>query len=377
MSTRHHIPLAVPDLRGKEVAYLRRCVEDNWVSSAGPFVRDFEQQVAALSKRDHGVATANGTTALQLSLTALGIGAGDLVVVPDWTFAATANAVIHTGAKPLFVDITAHSWTLDPAILVEALERFGGRIKAVIPVHALGHAADMDPILEICKASDIPVIEDAAGALGARYKNRPVGSFGRAAMFSFNGNKTVTTGGGGMIVTDDASLAETMRHLSTQARTGADYDHDAIGFNFRMTNLNAAVGLAQLERLEEMLRAKRAIAMRYDAALGGRLDLSPMPRQSWAEHSCWLYSVAAGSRSDVDSLIAHLAAKDIEARRFWLSLCEQDPYREMPRIRTGVSNSLSGRVVSLPCSSSLTERQQLRVIDALHGWRGSKLPAAA
>lgn len=371
------IPLSVPDLRGREAEYLARCVADNWVSSAGPYVTELEARMAALPGRAHAVATVNGTAALHLALTAAGVGAGDLVALPDWTFAATANAVIHAGAVPLLLDITRESWTLDPALLARALEDHGARIKAVVPVHALGHAADMDAILEVARAAAVPVIEDAAGAIGAAYKGRPAGAFGHAAIFSFNGNKTVTAGGGGMIVTDDLALAERARHLSTQARAGRDYVHDAAGFNYRMTNLNAAVGLAQLERLAEMVGAKRAIAGRYDAALAGREDLKPMPRAAWAEHGCWLYSCLAASAADARALIAHLEARDIEARAFWTRLSAQAPYREAPTLLVGVATEISGRVVSLPSSSGLAEADQARVIEALAAWRGGRLSAAA
>lgn len=371
------IPLAVPDLRGREAEYLARCVTDNWVSSAGPEVGALESRMATLCGRAHGVAIVNGTTALQLALTAAGVGAGDFVAIPDWTFAGTANAVIHAGATPLFVDITSESWTLDPEFLTQALRAHEKRIKAVVPVHALGHPADMDAIVRVCEAAGAVVIEDAAGAIGATYKGRPTGSLGHAAMFSFNGNKTVTAGGGGAIVTDDETLATTARHLSGQARSSREYSHDAVGWNARMTNINAALGLAQLERLEEMVAAKRAIAARYDAALAARGDLLPMPRADWAESSCWLYSCRAASRTDVATLVDHLEVLNIEARAFWLPLSTQPPYAGAPAFLSGVAAELGGRVVSLPCSSSLTAADQSRVIDALATWRGARLPEAA
>jgi dTDP-4-amino-4,6-dideoxygalactose transaminase len=377
MTVRSSIPLSEPDLRGNERTYLERCVADNWVSSAGPFVTKFETGIAALCNRRFAVATASGTTALQLALTAAGGVVGKLVIVPDWTFAATANAVIHAGATPLFVEVARETWTLDPNVLKRAIKEYGGRIAAVVPVHALGHPSDMDAILSACDAVGIPVIEDAAGAIGARYRGRPIGSMGRAAMLSFNGNKTVTAGGGGMIVTDDEALASRARHLSRQARVGADYRHDAVGFNYRMTNLNAAVGIAQLERLDEMVGAKRRIAERYDQAIARRNDLSPMPRATWADHSCWLYSCLAASDDDANALVAHLTNRGIEARVFWRSLSAQAPYRDAPRVLNGVAREISGRVVSLPCSSSLSEAAQARVIEALAEWRGGRLSGTA
>lgn len=363
------IPLSVPDLRGNEAAYLTQCVVDNWVSSAGPFVAELERRMAVLAGRAHGAATVNGTSGLHLALIASGVKSGDRVVVPDWTFAATANAVCHAGAVPFFLDVTRESWTLDPGLVVEALEDAEGRVGAVVAVHALGHPADMDALGEVCAGAGVPLIEDAAGAIGARYKGRPAGGLGDLAVFSFNGNKTVTAGGGGAVVTDNGEWAALIRHLSTQARPGADYLHDAVGYNYRMTNLNAAVGLAQLERLDEMLAAKRRIAAAYDSALAARDDLLAMPRASWAESGCWLYSVLCASVSAADALVAHLNGRGIEARVFWRALSSQPPYVDWPRRLNGVAAELSGRVVSLPCSSGLTAAQQARVVDALSAWR--------
>lgn len=363
------IPLSVPDLRGKEIEYLTQCVIGNWVSSAGPFVTEFESRMARVIGCAHAVATSSGTAALKLALIAAGVGPGDLVAVPDWTFAATANAVVHTGAEPVFIDINASTWTMDAELLASARRRLGGRIKAVVPVHTLGHPADMDALLQA--ADGQPVIEDAAGAIGARYMNRPVGSLGRAAIFSFNGNKTITAGGGGMVVTNDGQIANTVRHLSTQARVGHEYRHDQIGFNDRMTNLSAAVGLAQLERLEDMLQTKRRIAATYDSAVSNRDDVVSMPRANWAESGCWLYSLLTASARDAQALVAALTAQRIEAKVFWQSLAAQEPYATFPRELAGTSARLSGCVVSLPCSTQLTEAEQACVIAALSEWRGA------
>lgn len=363
------IPLAIPDLRGNESAYLARCVQDNWVSSAGPFVTECEKQVAALAGRAHAVASVNGTTALQLAMNAAGVRPGDHVVVPDWTFAATANAAHHAGAIPIFADVTEESWSLDPSMLEAILRDPPGRIGAVVVVHALGHPADVDPLVALCRTNGIPLIEDAAGAIGARYKGRPVGGLGDLAIFSFNGNKTITAGGGGMVVTDDEGQAKRLRTISAQARSGTEYRYDEIGFNYRMTNLNAAVLLAQIERLEEMVAAKRRIAAAYDAAFGTSAGFVPMPRAPWADSGCWLYSVRVANEESAKSLVAHLGERDIEARVFWRALSDQAPYSDCPRKLTGVAAGLSGTVVSLPCSTHLTGDEQGRVIDAVLAWR--------
>jgi perosamine synthetase len=369
------IPLSIPDLGPNESAAVARCITDNWVSSAGPDVVAFEKHIAKLVKRSHAVAIINGTAALYLALRAAGVEVGDRVLLPDFTFAATANAVLQAGGCPVFLDVTEESWTLDPALLADAIQSH--RPKAVVPVHVLGHPADMDPITAICGSANLAVIEDAAGAIGARYRGRPAGSLGDAAVFSFNGNKTVTTGGGGMIVMNNAAWAEHIRALSTQAREGDRYRYREAGFNYRLPNLNAALGLAQLDRLDTMLAAKRAIAARYDDVLAFRDDLIAMPRCDWAESGCWLYSVRCASREDATGLVRHMDEASIDARVFWESLSDQAPYADAPRLLTGVAARLSGTVVSLPCSSHLTSDEQVRVIGALAAWRGGRLKAAA
>ena len=369
------VPLAVPDLGAAEAAAVARCITDNWVSSAGPDVTAFESRLAASAGCRYGVAVVNGTAALYLALRVAGVGPGDRVLVPDYTFAATANSVIQLGAVPVFLDVTEESWTLDPALLDEAIAAH--RPKAVLPVHVLGHPADMDPIGGACCAAGVAVIEDAAGAVGARYRGRPVGGLADAAIFSFNGNKTLTAGGGGMIVTDNEDWARRARSLSTQARAGHAYRYLEPGFNLRLPNLNAALGLAQLDRVDELVAAKRMIAARYDAALAGRDDLRPMPRCGWAESGCWLYSVRCASRLDAELLVAHLDAAGIDARPFWETLSDQPPYAHFPAIRTGIAASLSGIVVSLPCSTRLGAADQGRVIEVLVGWRGARMRTGA
>ena len=327
--------------------------------------------MAALCRRGHAMAMVNGTAALHMALVAAGVEKGDRVIVPDWTFAASANAIIHAGAEPVFVDVTPETWTLDPALVAEVISSADLAIAAVMPVHVLGHPVDMDQLMTV--TGELPIIEDAAGAIGALYKGEHVGKFGLVSAFSFNGNKTVTAGGGGMVLTDDEETANRIRHLSTQARVGADYTHDAVGFNYRMTNLNAAVGLAQLERLDEMIAIKHSIAATYDEAIEGRDDISAMPRATWADSSCWLYSVRVCAEADANRLVARMHEAQIEARIFWRSLSAQPVYASAPRRLSGVSEALSGMVVSLPCSSGLTVSQQSRVLDVLRDWRGGAL----
>ncbi len=351
---------------------LAQCIKENWVSSAGPQVEEFERAVALLTGRENAVAVVNGTAAIQLSLIAAGVGPGDHVIVPDWTFAASANAVAHAGAVSHFVDVSEDDWALDAELTQKALESDQG-IKAVIAVDPLGHAAHMDPLRSLCEHYSIPLIEDAAGAIGGSYHGRPCGSLGDLSMFSFNGNKTVTTGGGGMVLTDDDDMAGLIRHVATQARPGIDYIHDRIGYNYRMTNIAAAIGLAQLERLDEMVEFKCAIASRYDEAFSGRNDICPMPRPTHSDSACWLYSVRLPSEADAKSLVNAMEDGGVEARIFWRSLSSQTPWCDAPRTLNGMSASLSGTVVSLPSSSSLGKDEQARVIEGLNKWSGSGL----
>jgi len=363
------VPLAVPDLRGREAELLAKCVTEGWVSSAGPEVTAFEEALARLTGRRHAIAVVNGTAGLHLALIACGVVRGDHVAIPDWTFAATANAVAHAGAEPHMVDVATADWAIDPELLASALET-DSRINAVIAVDPAGHAADFDALRPICERAGVPLIEDAAGAIGATYKGSHCGSLGDISVFSFNGNKTVTAGGGGAVLTDDDDKAALIRHISTQARPGRDYIHDRVGYNYRMTNLNAAVGLAQLERLQAMVAAKRAIAERFDAALTGRTDIRPMPRPSHSEGSCWLYSAVLPNELEAKSLVAHLDTRGIESRIFWRALSGQPPWQHAPTTLEGRSAALSGTIVSLPSSSSLTADEQNRVLIALAQWRG-------
>ena len=371
--TSPRIPLSVPDLRGREADYLAQCVTDNWVSSAGPFVTEMERRVAALAGRKAGVACVNGSAALQVALSAAGVGSGDYVIVPDWTFAATVNAVVHAGGVPVFADIQATDWTIDPASVDDAIAAHGSKVKAVVAVDVLGNLPDPGPLKDLADRHGLTLLEDAAGAIGASRDGVPAGGIGDGAIFSFNGNKLVTAGGGGMFVTDDEALASRFRHLTTQARVGSDYRHDMAGFNYRMTNVNAAVGLAQMERLDEMLAAKARIAHRYEQAVSGRNDITFMPVSRPSESSYWLSNIVVADEPSMRSLVAHLDAARIDARPFWCSLSVQEPYKAYPAMPVPVSTAMTDRVVTLPCSSHLTDQEQDRVLEALVGWRGATL----
>ena len=374
------IPLAEPNLIGNEARYLRECVETNFVSSVGPFVDRFESLVAEAAGTPQAVATASGTTALHVALAALKIERDDLVAMPSFTFIATANAASYVGAGPCFVDVEPTSWTLDPRALDGTISgdferqanglrhrQSGRRLGAILAVHTLGHPADMDRLGAVASAHGLPLVVDAACALGAMYKGRPAAGLGTIAALSFNGNKTVTCGGGGALVSTDAALLAAARHLATTARTSRNYDHDRIGFNYRMTNLEAAVGVAQMERLASLVAAKRRIAGRYDKAFAGHPWLQPFPRAPWGESACWYAGavLAENSPVDLDTVIARLHDRGIGARRFWKPVHLQSPYADCPRTPLPITDSIWNRVLTLPCSTGLAPKDQETVIDAV------------
>lgn len=372
------IPLAEPNLGDREAALLAECVRSGWVSSVGPFVDRFERDAAEVCGLVGGGAAAvdSGSAAIYLALRAAGVQAGDLVIVPSYTFIATANAVAMAGAEPWLMDIEPESWCLDAELMRDELARStervageivhratGRRVAAVVPVFTLGATPDMDAVRRVADGYGLPVIADAACAIGATYRGRPLATTADAVCLSFNGNKTLTCGGGGLVLSRDQKLVERVRHLSTQARPGGSYEHDDRGFNFRMTNLEAAVGCAQLARLDQLVGAKRAIRRRYDDALVGRFGLRALPSPAWCESSCWLSGVLLEEGVSAGQTAASLQAAGIGARPFWKPLHLQTPYAESPRSAMPVCESIWDRVLTLPCSTGLSQHEQERVID--------------
>lgn len=373
------IPLAIPDVSGNEGRYLQACIDSGFVSSVGPYVNRFEEMVAQKSGTAYAVATNSGTSALHLALIAVGVERNDLVVVPSYTFVASANAISLCGASPWLMDVTEESWTLDPTQLRYALERntspssagpihkaSGRRVGAVMPVHTAGHPSDMNAINAVANQFGLPVVADAAAALGADYCGHSIGVTALASAFSFNGNKTVTAGGGGAVVTQDLELAKRIRHLSTTARVGRDYVHDEVGFNYRMTNLQAAVGCAQLERLDLFVSRKSEISATYERAFR-KLGLTGLPQAPWARSSHWMSCVVLPANYGVtaEELVAQMRSRGVEARLFWRPMHEQAPYAQSLKQTMEVTDGFWARVVALPCSSNLSDEEQRAVIDAL------------
>lgn len=369
------IPLCVPCLDGAEREWLLRALDSTFVSTVGPFVERFEQAFAAAVGAPHAVACASGTAAIHLALRALGVGPGDLVLCSDFTFIASANPIRHCGAEAAFVDASPDGWNLDPAALAEALDalaREGRTPKALVAVHILGQPADLGPVVDACARHGVALVEDAAETLGGAYaadhphaacRGRQVGTIGRIGCFSFNGNKLITTGGGGMAVTADPALAARMKHLSTQAKLpGLAFVHDDVGWNYRLPNLNAALGLAQLERLPAFLARKRAIAARYrDLAAACGWIHQPVLRGTVP--SDWLASVLIGPARD--ALLARLVDAGIGARPCWLPVSEQAPYRGARRWGGRFAHRLAAEALSLPSSVGLADADLDRVCAVL------------
>ncbi|MBI4432080.1 MAG: aminotransferase class I/II-fold pyridoxal phosphate-dependent enzyme [Candidatus Omnitrophica bacterium] len=359
------MPIMEPVLAGNEMKYVMDCIATNWISSQGPYVKSFEVAFAKYHDMSYATATCNGTAALHLALTALGVGPGDEVIVPNLTFAASANAVIHSGAKPILVDVTKNYWNMDPAKLESVLTP---RTKVIMPVHLYGHPCDMDPIMALAEKRKLFVVEDCAEALGAEYKGKKVGTFGDAACFSFFSNKVITTGEGGMVTCADASLYDKMMVLRDHGmRRGRRYWHEVAGFNYRMTNLQAAIGLAQLEQIDRFLASRRKIAQHYTAGFKGLPGITLPPEMPWAKNIYWLYSILIDEKKTGitrDELVRGLEREGIETRTFFYPLHHQPPYRSSDPFP--VTEALSARGISLPSSNGIKPGAIERVCKDIH-----------
>ena len=376
------IPLCVPTLSGKEWDYIKQALDSNWVSSVGPYVDQFEERFSDYVGTDYAVATVNGTSALHVALLVAGIQPNDEVLVSTLTFIAPVNAIRYTGAWPVFMDADPDCWQMDVTKVKEFITKecrikdgevrnkvSGRRVKALLPVHILGHPVDMDPLLELAENYGLVVIEDATESLGATYKDRKVGTLGDIACFSFNGNKIITTGGGGMITTNNQTWAEKAKYLTTQAKDDpVEFVHNEIGYNYRLTNIQAAMGLAQLEQLDAYIEKKRAIAVRYNGALKGVEGITLMPQAPWVESIFWLYTILIDEQKcgmSSRDIMASLKNKDIQTRPLWNPIHKNPCYTECQAYNCEVSEFLHKQVLSLPSSVSLTLEQQDRVIEKM------------
>ena len=370
------IYLSPPHLGEDELALVTEAFRSNWIAPLGPHVDAFEREVAAYVDSPHAVALSSGTAALHLALLAFGIGEGDAVWVSSLTFAASAFPIRYVGATPVFVDSDRATWNMDPMLLAEALDDAANRgslPRAVVLVHLYGQCADLDPIVEACHRHDVLLIEDAAEALGSRYKGRAAGTFGDAGFFSFNGNKIITTSGGGMLVTPHAEVAERVRLLATQAREPVPhYEHTRVGYNYRLSNVLAGIGRGQLRVIEDRVAARRAVFDRYVAALADVPGVLFMPEAMFGSRDSranrWL-SVLTIDRhrfgADTDAVRLAPDAENIEARPVWKPMHQQPVFRRNDAIGGSVADDLFAQGLCLPSGSSLTSCEQQRVIDVV------------
>jgi perosamine synthetase len=370
------VPLHEPWFHGSEWAYVKECLDTGWVSSLGSYVDRFEQELAERAGAGFAIATANGTAALHAALHALGVRPGDLVICPAISFVATANAIAYCGATPIFLDIEPANLNLDAA----ELDRFlteecdgagpklrhratGRRVAAVMAVHLFGHPAEIERIATICAAHAVPLLEDAAEAIGSRHRGRACGTFGAAGVLSFNGNKILTTGGGGAILTNDEEFARRLKHLTTTARVphGWEYDHDELGFNYRLPNLNAALGCAQLEQLDDFLARKRRLAAMVVEMLAPVPGISLLAEAPGASSNHWLNNILLERAEDRDTVLAETNARGIQTRPCWRLLPDLPMYLTAPTASAGcaVARDCASRLVSLPSSPQLI-RDDLR-----------------
>jgi len=380
------IPLSVPRIKGNEWTYVKECLDTEWVSSVGSFVDRFENEIRRFTGAGHAVACVNGTAALHIALQLAGVKAGDEVLVPTLTFIAPVNAIAYLGAHPVFMD-SDRFYNLDPEKCLRFLneetglrtgvsynKRTGRRIAAIVPVHVFGNAANLEPVVESCRVRGIALIEDATEGLGTFYREgswagKHVGTIGAIGCLSFNGNKIITTGGGGMILTDDSETASRARFLTTQAKTDAvHFVHDEIGYNYRLTNLQAALGVGQLELLPEFLKVKKRNFDLYRCLIAGKAGLHLADVPPYASNNHWMYAFQIDEAlfgMNRDQVMARLEAKKIQARPVWQLNHLQKPYRDCQAYRIEKAVSLHRDTLNLPCSTSLTEAQVATVAESL------------
>jgi perosamine synthetase len=357
------IPIMEPWLDHQEIDRVMDCLKTGWISSQGAYIPEFEKAFSGFCQAGYGVATSNGTTALHLALVTLGIGPGDEVIVPALSFIATANVVIYTGARPVFADVNEETWTLNPALLRPLITE---RTKAIIPVHLYGHPADMAPILDLAKEYGLRVIEDAAEAHGAEYQGHKVGSLGDIGCFSFYGNKIISTGEGGMLVTDHEEWTQKSLLLRDHGMSKErKYWHPVVGYNFRMTNIQAAIGLGQMTKIGKLIDQKRKMADYYTKKLEKIPGIILPSEKKWAKSVFWLYSLLLKPEGNKnrDELISRLSQAGVESRPVFYPIPSMPPYQNQGTYP--VSEGISKGGISLPSGFSLTQAQQDHIVEII------------
>lgn len=368
------IPLSVPNIAGNEWKYVKECLDTGWISSVGSYVTRFEQMVADFAGAKYGVAAVNGTAALHIALLLSGVKQGDYVILPNLTFVASANSIRYTGADPLLIDADPLLWQMDLDLLEEFLEKEtetkenslyykknGRRIGAIMPVHILGNMCDMDRFLSIVQKYPLPIVEDSTEALGSTYKGKSAGTFSPMACFSFNGNKIISTGGGGVIVSNDEALARHAKHITTTAKASPDeYYHDEVGYNYRLVNVLAAIGVAQMEQLPAFIQRKRECTAFYKKELEGVGDIRFQQELPGVQTNAWLVTIQTEQQQ---KLLDHLNAKQILSRRFWMPMNKLPMYRDCIYIqKEDRADYIYRTCLSIPSSTNITDEQLAEVV---------------
>ena len=372
------IPLSVPLISGNESKYVLDCLETGWISSAGEYVNRFENLVAEYCGAKYGIACMNGTAGLHIALILNDVTENDHVIVPNITFIASLNSIKYAGASPILIDVNAKDWQMDLNLLEDYLknntysvasdnETFTystitkKRIKAIMPVHVLGNIGDIEKLIAISKQYNIAIIEDSTEALGSFFKNKHAGTFGTMGVFSFNGNKIISTGGGGVIVTDDEQLAKKAKHLTTQAKSSAmEYEHDAIGYNYRLVNVLAAIGVAQMEKFPELLENKRKMDAFYRTELANIGDIEFQKINGDVEANCWLFTFRT---SKMRELLAYLNENGVMSRPFWVPMNQLDMFKNDIFVsEKNISSSIYERCISIPSSAGISQQEMNEVV---------------
>ena len=352
---------------GYEKEYVKEAFDTNWIAPLGPNVTGFENEVSSKVGIGHAAALVSGTSAIHMALKACGVKEGDIVLCQSLTFSATANPIIYEKAVPVFIDSDLETWNMSPKFLEEALIKYPNA-KAVIVVHLYGLSADMDKIVELCKKYNVTLIEDAAESLGTTYKGKYTGTFGDYGIFSFNGNKIITTSGGGMLVSNNAERIQKVRFWSTQARDQArHYQHSELGYNYRMSNVVAGIGRGQLKVLDQRVEKKRAIYQYYKEQLKDIKEIEFMPMNDWNYSNCWLTSIVLTGKIKPLDLIVALEQDNIESRPLWKPMHLQPFFERYEYVGSNVSDDLFNRGICLPSDSKMTKEEQDRVIKVIRG----------
>ena len=375
------IPLSVPNINGNEWKYVKDCLETGWISSSGSYVNKFEKVISNYTKSKFAIACMNGTVGLQVSLNVAGVTSNDIVLAPNLTFVATLNAISYTGAQIILIDVCKNSWQLDVNLLQNWLENntftkivdekpltfekiTGKKIGAIMPVYVLGGFIDVDKLVELSSTYGIPLIEDSTEALGSFKKGRHAGTFGLTGVLSFNGNKIISTGGGGMILTDDKYIADKAKHITTTAKTDPlDYFHDEIGYNYRLVNILAAIGVAQMENFDSILKRKKEIDELYKNELEGVGDINFQEHDPSSDPNCWLFTFRTKKMRE---LLNHLNKNKIQSRPFWTPMNHLPMYKDLLYINEdNISSKIFQECISIPSSSNLLLEDQQKVISEI------------